>query len=888
MKMNTLWRFRLGTNGTDGGREDMFQMFSQNTKTGAADGPRSDGWYDGDWEEVTLPHDWALAAPFVPNGGQGGKPRGIAWYRRGFFVPKEWDGKRLWLRFGGIAIESDVWLNSIHIASCTGGYTPQSVEITDFVRYGGGNVLAVRADNRTQEGWWYEGGGIYREVTLDLTEQVCFLPDGVFVHAERTGEGDWLLTVRGETTGDLHGGAYLLRAECLGQSGSVPMTEPVRELCLRIAEPPLWSVEEPRLVPVRVSLTRGGETVDETILSFGFRTVTFDAENGCFLNEKAIKLKGCCMHDDHAGAGVALTESLERYRVRRLKEMGCNAVRTSHNPYGADFYRACDEEGMLVMDEVRHFSSTTECLAQLEAFVRRDRSHPCVIFWSLYNEEPLQCSPVGEKIAASMKALIHRLDGTRPVSGGMNGALEPEGVVHAVDMMGFNYLQYGYDTFHELHPEMPVFGSENCSWLTGRDLDENSPEEGRLSAWRQEERNLNPWSSTPGATWREIESRPFVAGGFVWTGMDYRGEAQHPAVISNYGAMDLCGFPKDAYWWLRALWREEPVLKLCHKWEGKAGEPVTLRVYTNCETVELFVNGRSVEKRRNDRFDPKPFAVPYEAGEVTAVGSSGGRVLARDTLRTPGRAFRLRLVPAQDEMRPGDRQLAVNVFLEDEAGTVLPEAEDEVRFSVEGGFAAGVGNGDNVSHAPETGCVRKLFHGCCQAIVTPTHSGTMKILACCGALRAETEVTVEDGTPAEEVPAAVPKLVVAPWRMSDVTDFCPEGERIVNQWVNWIPTTVGCGINRIMSGKRGWATVTGQFTVPETEGRLTVVLERVLGTFDLFLGNEEVLSVPEKTDGRYEIPCPKLTPGTNVVLALRFRLDGGEAGILGDAWVRAD
>ena len=881
------WRFCREEQVKNATRNDMFFMFSDDTKTGAAEGPRSDGYYDGDWDTVDLPHDWCTGAEFDEKGGQGKKPRSGAWYRRCFRAEPEWEGRRVFLRFDGIAIHSRVWLNGILIAVSESGYTPISTEITALLRYGDGNVLSVYTTSKIQEGWWYEGGGIYRDVWLTVTEDVRLREDGVFLCSEKGKDGEWHLHVRAEIDGDPCG--CDVRVSCLGGTVSAP-AQAVTGLSLAVKDPPLWGPETPDLVPVTAELWRDGEKIDTETIPFGFRTVRFDPETGCYVNEKPVKLFGCCLHHDHAGVGVAMTYPIQRFRLEKLRQMGMNAVRTSHNPQSPDFYRACDELGILVMDETRHFSATDEVLRQLRTMVRRDRNHPCVILWSLYNEEPLQCSPVGEKICRAMKAVIDGEDGTRLLTGGMNGALEPEGVGRVVDVMGFNYLQYGYDEYHALFPEKPILGSENESWRTSRCETENDRLRGVYSSFgRVRLVNLNPWASTPGDTWREILKRPFVSGGFIWTGMDYRGEASWPAVVSDSGALDLCGFEKDSYWWHRALWTEEPVLKLSPKWEGIPGNIVPVAVYTNCDTVELALNGTPLQRLAITPCDAPVLELPFQPGELSAAGYRGGKLVARDILCTAGPAAELSITCQKPALDGPEDLLIVNAALRDAAGTVLNGASDLVTFTVEGGRVLGVGNGDQASRESDIVPFRRLYHGLCQAVVVPDGGRELTVTAVCGGFSSSVKIPVGTYRRYPTLAVSACRMVIAPWRMSDVKPDYPSPEAIPDQRENWIPTTVGGGKSLMLSGKRGYASVTGQITVPEGgSGTLTVVLERVVGAFDLYLDRDLVFSAPERADRGFRIPLKDVKPGTGATLAIVFRLDGGDCGFYGGAYLTMD
>lgn len=879
--MNAGWRFCKETQKNGNGGDDDFNMFSGYTKTGTMLGQGSDGCSDRSWAEVDLPHDWVVAEEYDPNGVQGYKPRGTGWYRKWFETKNEWLGKRIYLHFEGISGHSTVILNNICVAKSESSYTPIHVDVTDMLHYGQPNLVAVRTDNHQGEGWWYDGCGIYRDVWLKVTDESAFVQDGVFVWADRGAGDTWTVKVRAEVDNALPGQS--VTAECMGQTVTAPADGSV--MMLTVEDPPLWYLDAPELVDVTVTLWNGRDKLDEEVIPFGFRTVSFDVKDGCKVNGEPVKLKGVCMHHDHAGVGVAIPYELNVFRLKKLKEMGCNAIRTSHNPQSPGFYRACDELGFAVMAETRHFGSAAEELHQLRTMVRRDRNHPCVFFWSLFNEEPLQCSVMGERIARTMKKVVDAEDGTRPTSGGMNGPLECEGAVKVVDIMGFNYLQYGYDEFHASYPDMPVIGSETSSYLSQRGETKNfiSDTELRRSAFGQIRSrtgegapNMYAWADTPGDTWKRIVDRPFVAGGYAWTGMDYRGEAVWPNVTADFGAMDLCGFPKDAFYWYQAMWMENQLQAVRYA-NPEEPEKGLLMCYTDGDTIYVKEKGKITEYK-NDPFQPKPIQVG-KSGELRIAATKNGRKIAEQVLHAPGKADCIVMECGSEEARAGEATV-FNVWLIDENGEVC-EAPEMVKFEAVNGVVLGTGSGDTCSHAPENVPECKLYHGCCQSVVRANGAGSLTVKAVCGKFTAECTVPVKQ-LEHEAIPACQPWLRICPWRMSDVLPTYPQPEQIHDLMFNWIPTMAGVPKSLMMSGKQGYACFAGMFTAPEEA--CEIHLNNVAGWFDLYLSGEKILSSEDEAPHDYIVPMPDKQLGKRTGLSLVFRCTGGTVSV-GDTYI---
>jgi beta-galactosidase len=808
------WRFHLGDIPFPllRGHGDSYT----NAKAGKTWGAAAAEHDDTAWRELDLPHDWAVEGPFDPaeNLSQGYRPRGIAWYRRHFQLPPFDRGRHLELQFDGIATHCTVWVNGTIAHRNWCGYTSFAIDITPFAKFGEElNTVAVRVDASVMEGWWYEGAGIYRHTWLVKRDRTHLVTDGIFATPVRGAGGGWTLPVEAtvansgataETVGiettlfDPAGqrvahGRTAIRIE--------PLAEAVANLSLAVAAPRLWSVDDPALYAVRTGVTRDGHEVDAVTTPCGFRTLRFDANEGFFLNDRPLKLKGVCNHQDHAGVGVALPDALWEFRVRQLKEMGVNAYRCAHNPPSAEFLQFCDRLGVLVMDENRHFNPTPEYLRQLEWLIRRDRNHPSVFLWSVFNEEPMQGTETGYEMVRRMVALVKRLDPTRPVTAAMNGGLfNPVNVAKAVDVVGFNYQIEFYDRFHAANPTLPLTSSEDTSAFMTRG--EFATDKAR-NVLASDDTECAPWGATHRDGWRAIAERPYLAGSFVWTGFDYRGEPtplNWPTAGSFFGCMDLCGFPKTAFFIHQAHWIEHrPVLQIAPHWNwpGREGQPIRVLVCTNADSVALSLNGESLGEKTTDKYDLVTWDVPYAAGRLEAVAAKNGREVARAFVETVGPAVALRLVPDRTELAgDGADAQPVTVQAVDAHGRPVPTANLPVEFELAGpGTIIGLGNGDPNCHEPEKGNRRSLFNGLAQVIVqsTPGSSGKLVLRAkASGLTSAEIAIDVNAVPAPPRVPPCQSFLSLQIWRMSPVTLVKPDpnlevADSDMNTWVTVMP-----------------------------------------------------------------------------------------------------
>jgi beta-galactosidase len=705
---------------------------------------------DRGWRHVHLPHDYVVEGKFTPtaDASHGSLAVTPAWYRKTFQLPLRDIGKSIWVDFDGVYRSSTVWLNGHRLGNHPSGYTGFRYDLSRWAHFGGPNVLAVRVDPRRPEGWWYEGGGIYRHVWLNVADPVHIKPDTLFVRENVHGaEGDPHpsadVIVDTELKNDLPKSVVRslqnqvfsprgsLVAEATSHQISIPALGSVTvHQVMPVDRAELWSVDSPRLYTVRTDVKVDSAVQDSQTTSFGIRTIRWDKDLGFFLNGKPFKIKGTCNHQDHAGVGVAVPDSLLEWRVAQLKKMGSNAYRMSHNPPAKELLDACDRLGMVVMDENRHLGDTESGktphgtgysdLSELKSMVLRDRNHPSIIMWSMCNEELLEGQPEGAKIFSAMQRITKQLDPTRPVTSAMNAGWEG-GFAAVEDLLGINYNPGVYDQFHKMYPNTPVYGSETGSTVSTRGIYANDTEKGYVSAY---DINVPSWAQSAEDEWQPIAERPWIAGGYVWTGFDYKGEPTPyawPCINSHFGILDICGFPKDNFYYYKAWWGSEPLVHILPHWNwaGKEGKDVDVWCYSNAESVELILNGKSLGAKAMSKYRHLEWKVPYESGELIANAYRNGKLVATDRVSTTGAPAALRLSTDRNTLAAdGEDVTEVKVEVVDAQGRVVPDADNLVSFSVSGqGFVAGVGNGDPSSHEPDKATQRHAFNGLCMALI---------------------------------------------------------------------------------------------------------------------------------------------------------------------------
>lgn len=759
------WRFLPG-DGTVEAMTTHSDSYSS-SKAGNERGIPSMNYDDSEWRRVDIPHDYLTETDFAETNliSHGYKTRHNAWYRKTFCLSEEYAGKHLMLSFEGMAVTARVYLNGSLIGRSFSAYAPLDIDITDRAFFGDRpNVIAVFIDGLSTEGWWYEGAGIYRHVILYVKDQIHMAHDSVFfkpiLRAGTTNTWDVYCEASVENTGytagtrsikaEIYNGDALIAS---GTSDLVTVTADSKEkasLTLAVDDPTRWDVDTPHLYRAVMTLLHGGVAVETESTRIGFRTFRADKDKGFFLNEKPIKLKGTCNHQDHAGVGVAVPDSMQYYRIRRLKEMGTNAYRCSHNMPAKAVLDACDELGLLVMDENRRFEARPEVIGHVESMVRRDRNHPSVVMYSLFNEEPMQGTREGGQIFRRMKQAVLRLDDSRIVTGAMNGGYnDPDGAAIYMDATGINYaLPGGILQYRELYPDQPVFGAENNSAVTTRGCYLTDAEAHTLACYDEE---AVPWGQLIKTTWRFTREHDWFGGIFIWTGFDYRGEPTPytwPSIGSQFGIMDTCGFAKDSFYQNKVCFVDEPMLHLFPHWEWQEGDTVRVMTATNCEEVELFLNGTSLGRKPSDTCEPAEWQVAFVPGVLSAVGYRNGEPVTEAHRVTPGKPARIVVEPDRPYLyNDGADTIPVNLSLADENGNPIETADQLLRFEIIGdGVLLGVGNGDpnclESDHEPQ----RSLFAGHAQMLVQSVSGGSsLKIrVSCDGLPDAECSIELRD------------------------------------------------------------------------------------------------------------------------------------------------
>ena len=827
------WRFHFG-HANDPTKDFSFGRSGTFSKTGNFIAPGRANYDDAEWKAVDLPHDWAVELPFQNDPAlqsRGFYPMGrnypetsIGWYRRVFELPAADAGKRLSIEFDGVYRHATVIFNNCYIGEHQSGYAPFRFDVTDFAVPGGRNVLVVRVDATLSDGWFYEGAGLYRHVWLVKTQPVHVRQWGTLVRSQvRAGEATLSIRTEVDNEGKGRQNARVVSTilDAAGKTAAKSATAPAAlaewdghtyEQQIAVKQPALWSLEQRNLYKLVTEVECGGAIVDRYETTFGIRTLDFDSEKGFLLNGKSVKVKGTCNHQDHAGLGTALPDAVQYYRLRKLQEMGSNAYRSSHNHPTAELLDACDRLGMLVMDETRMMSSNPEGLSQFEALVRRDRNHPSVFLWSMGNEEGEAATERGFRILTAMKRIATEQDGSRLVTiAPLGGNNMNRGGFAACDVQGYNYADPAAEKFHEASPKIPVIGTETVSAVATRGIYQIDREHGYVGSY-------DPWTTTGRASaegwWSFTNARPWLSGGFVWTGFDYRGEPSPygwPNISSQYGIIDTCGFPKDTFYYYQAWWGPKPVLHVFPHWDwpGLEGKDVMVWVHSNLEKVELFLNGKSLGAQQMQKDRHLAWRVTYAPGVLEARGFRGGQQVLAAKRETTAPAAKLVLRADRQEIAADGEDVAMfAVEVQDAQGRVVPLADNRVDFKVAGcGRLIGVGNGQPSSLESDKGAARKAFCGLCMGIVQAARqAGSVTV-----------EVTSPGLAPATvtiTTKAAKLRPAVAEWRRE-----IPAGAGITGLW-RPAPQTVPAG-----GGFGMGAGTDSVFTLKQEGNKLTGTVE---------------------------------------------------------------
>lgn len=738
---------------------------------------------DGNWRTLNLPHDWSIEGEFkkdAPTTGYGGYlPAGIGWYRKHFALASIQKGQQSWIEFEGVYMNSDVWINGHYLGKHAYGYTSFCYDLSAFIRKGD-NIIAVRVDNSIQpNNRWYSGSGIYRHVWLNITGPEHITQWGTYITTPSVDSTSATVSVHTIIENSLPiAKNLLLRSVVKDRSGKeilileTPVSLPPggktnAEQTIKLAKPALWSTETPVLYTLSSSIVEGKNIEDNLSSAFGIRKIEYDKDNGFLLNGRHVKMNGVCLHSDAGCLGVAVPKQAWIRRLQLLKEMGCNAIRTAHNPPDPDFLELCDQMGFLVMDEAfdeweiakgqvqysYHTLFAENSQSDLISMIHRDRNHPSIVIWSAGNEVLDQGKDRGVEVLKSLLETFHREDPTRPVTVANDRIADVEyptkpAFLEQEDIVGYNYvdrwlnrreLYYSIDKM--AHPDWKMIGTENGSIYSvrGRYL-----LAGDKAVGRQGGRAGNYSSAMVKAEqlWKFTATHDYVIGDFMWTGIDHLGEANWPNKGSSSGVIDLSGFPKDSYYFYQSQWTDKPMVHLFPHWNwaGHEGEVIPVVAYTNCDSVELFVNGKSFGCKSaifpqqgnsggNNKF-AHPFVsattsdlhlswdVPYEPGTLKVIGRKNGKIITEE-IHTTSSPAAIRLSVDRTSINADSQDIAsVKVEIIDKDGLVVPDADNLIQFKVEGnGVLAGTDNGDPQDKTLMSSNQRNAFNGLALAVI---------------------------------------------------------------------------------------------------------------------------------------------------------------------------
>ncbi len=731
-------------------------------------GPESRGYDDSEWGSVTLPHDFVFETKVynysekefdedntIPemedvnniHTTSGSFDKNVGWYRKHFFIPKDYEGKKLYLIFDGIYRDSWIYLNEFYLEHEPSGYSRMIIDITDTANYGNDNLIAIKCDAREAEGWFYEGGGINRNANIKVVEKTHV--EEIFVHGSpMNGEGA-IINFSCKVLGFKDDNIDKLRLEIIDKKNceccksiefdlknqlynrNINYEFSYREegyhlfrTSFEISKILLWSVDDPNLYQLKCELVTRDVVINEEKQNFGVRSISFDKDKGFALNGSRMKIKGVCCHQNHGGLGNAVPKEVMRYRIKKLKEMGANGYRGAHYPLSEDFLDVCDSEGMVVMTENRLLSSASKDMFELERLIKMARNHPSVVIYSIGNEEAQsQATEQGARIAGTMIGFIKKLDPYTPVTMALlmldmktNTPITDykvlEGISDQLDVAGFNYHSDLYEKFHKEYPDKPFICTEQGTFKSTRDCYKTDKEKCHLAI--NEKRNYYMLGAQ---RWRECMP-DWVSGLFIWTGFDYYGEPTPfawPAISSQFGAMDLCGNPKDFYYFYKAWWTEEEVIHAYPDMNQAAGEKTDYYVFSNAEEVELILNGRSLGKKKMPANDYLVWEnVVSEHGIMEVIGYRSGKEVSRCNNETADDSSTKVMIV--EDYRENDVVIR-KIELVDKNGVRVKNSDIRFDIPYEWGELLGASNGNPTDHTPGKAGYVNTFHGLAQVIV---------------------------------------------------------------------------------------------------------------------------------------------------------------------------
>ncbi len=737
MNMNQGWLFHLGEISYDelNGHYATYMHAKAQSGRGAA----QELFYDEDFRKVNLPHDYVIEQEPSQryNEAQGGYFRDNAWYRKHFQLPVSDEGRRIVILFDGVGRKTEVWVNGQPAGKNDSMYNSFYMDITPYLHYGEeDNVIAVHIQNEDDaEGWWYEGAGIYRNVWMIKTSVTSMDVWGLRIRPHKIKESLWkvgmdidlyhmekpqnvkiICTLRDENGQD----TMSVSSTVLAQFGRNNYT-----MELVVNDPHLWNLDYSVLYEMVADVWVDGVLEDSVKEKFGFRVAHFDPDSGFHLNGKPIKIRGVCIHQDHARLGVAVPANVLEFRLQQLKRAGVNAYRCAHHNPAPELLDLCDKMGILVLDENRWFNCSEETLKQVRFMCCRDMNHPSVILWSIGNEEPLQSTKMGRELVRQLREFVRRIDPLRPVTIALNGGFYNSYAATESDVVGINYRISEYKKMHEIHKGKAIIATESGASDNDRGV-YFEPESDQVSKGIRHDystaydKKTTSFGSSYREAIREAETHSFIAGTFLWSGISYRGEAAWPMTSSGSGILDNCAIEKDNFYMVKSIWNSEPMIHIMPSWNlhGHNGEEVEVWIYTNQEETELIINGQTLGRKKAERFEPIIYSVYYQPGNIEAIGYSNGKEVVRECLNTAGAPEQLQVQVLNDATDSGEDAYVININLADANSYELTDSDAKITCDVlRGGSLLSLDSGDPKDTSSSFATERKLFSGKLQAIV---------------------------------------------------------------------------------------------------------------------------------------------------------------------------
>lgn len=822
------------------------------SKSDRGRGPENATFYDSDWEKVSLPHDFVINTEYDKdaNGNHGFLNRDNGWYRRYFQLDEKDAGKRFVLTFDGAGMKAKVWVNGHLMIENRSMYNSFEFDFTAVAKIGKINSIAVYIENDEFEGWWYEGAGIYRYVWLEKTDEVRLNRLENFVKPIAFGNDNFDVFVTGIVENHtLETKEVEVLVELLDNGESVQKNsekytvkpQNVANYALNdlVKNPTLWDTENPYLYETVVTLKLDGKVVDTLSSKTGFRTFEFTGDKGVILNGKPIKLKGSAIHQDHGSLGVAVPQTVEEYRIKKLKEMGGNAYRAAHNNPSPSLLDICDREGILVIDENRWFDLADSSVRQLESMVKRDRNHPCVFVYSVGNEEPIQSNEIGKQVMYDLGGVVKRLDDSRPVTLALNGGYYSDCATAHCDVLAPNYAIAQYDKLHETYPDKCIMITETGATTNLRGVYFEDEAYNNKTAYDE---HFPVFGSSHRTVWEAIDTRDFISGMFIWTSIEYRGESSWPKLFSAGGGLDSCCFEKDNFYLLQALWKKEPILHIMPHWNWEDGKQIKVMTYTNADEVELILNGKSLGKQTVDKYFQNGFDVKFEKGDLKAIGYKDGAQIIEKTISTTKKASKLTL--SLDNAKNDEGVAILRVTALDEDGNIVPDSKLLYNIKLDDNTKLlGASNGNAYDQTPVRSLEQNVYCAFSQIIVKQLDAAkpiSVTITSEFG------EVSLSENVQGEEVfnrePAVSEKMQLKGFRMWPLTAEKPDVKKLVDydDMNTSIPVDLGSEDLSEMINGNGYVMYSLVINIPDYSGEkeIKIIFGNVKGETEVFVQHD--------------------------------------------------